>query len=411
MSLQVDDVFRLVEMTLLLGVLTPLSIRWMASRWHLGIHVHRFVTVIYFVDIVRRHSHPHSWLLNTPVFVLWIIDKLVCLIFRRVRSPNAIRQTISDDYMALYWTADKTSGFNENAAVGSNFLMKMRPSSWLESPHPFTTFKNRSGHCNFLLNQDEEESSLGYTHAAVIRTFHKDRKPRIGGERRSHTERMGENPTSCLSVWGPFQGQVTNLIPKVFAADRERSIVLAGSGSAANFMIDLLSQLSDESSQGVFDLGHEKLKQVILLYSTRDPALYEWVVNAMDNLLSQVDARFKTIEKPVLRIILACTANKKAIVLDGTFELEDVFSLHDYHGQSESCKDCAQEDVGSDEDLEATAMQKHSSGMIELHSKRLDYRREIPDGSHVFCQGSSEFKTVVALGCRGKRGVHLYLDQ
>ena len=44
MSLQVDDIFRMVEMTLLLGVILPLSIRWMSRCWHLGIHVHRFVT-------------------------------------------------------------------------------------------------------------------------------------------------------------------------------------------------------------------------------------------------------------------------------------------------------------------------------------------------------------------------------
>jgi hypothetical protein len=69
MSLQIDDVFRMVEATILLAILTPLSVHWLSTRWHIGIKIHQFVTVIYFVDIVGGHSHPHSWVLNTPVYV------------------------------------------------------------------------------------------------------------------------------------------------------------------------------------------------------------------------------------------------------------------------------------------------------------------------------------------------------
>lgn len=89
------------------------------------IHVHRFVTVPYFVEIVRRHSHPHSWVLNTPIFAIWILDKLLCLIWRQVKSPSVIRQTISNDYMVLYWTVNKISEYNDITAVGSNFLMNV----------------------------------------------------------------------------------------------------------------------------------------------------------------------------------------------------------------------------------------------------------------------------------------------
>lgn len=60
MSLRGDDVFRMFEMTVLLAVLLPLSVRWLATRWRIGMKIHQFVTVIYFVDIVRCHFHPHS---------------------------------------------------------------------------------------------------------------------------------------------------------------------------------------------------------------------------------------------------------------------------------------------------------------------------------------------------------------
>jgi hypothetical protein len=71
-TLEVDDVWRLVEMTVLPGILAPLSVCWLSTRWHIGMPLHQFITVMYFVDMVRRHTHPHSWALNTPIFFLWL---------------------------------------------------------------------------------------------------------------------------------------------------------------------------------------------------------------------------------------------------------------------------------------------------------------------------------------------------
>ena len=76
MGLQVDDIWRMVEMTVMLCILVPRSVRWLSTRWHIGMPLHQLITVLYFVDIVRRHSHPHSWVLNTPVFCAWILDKI-----------------------------------------------------------------------------------------------------------------------------------------------------------------------------------------------------------------------------------------------------------------------------------------------------------------------------------------------
>ena len=45
MGLQADDVFRLVEMTLFLMILMPLSLKWLASRWHAAIQLHRLICV------------------------------------------------------------------------------------------------------------------------------------------------------------------------------------------------------------------------------------------------------------------------------------------------------------------------------------------------------------------------------
>ena len=59
--MQGDDVWRICEMTFLLGVLMPFSYHWLKTKYHLGIHVHNLISVMYLIDIIRRHSHPHNW--------------------------------------------------------------------------------------------------------------------------------------------------------------------------------------------------------------------------------------------------------------------------------------------------------------------------------------------------------------
>ena len=58
--LQIDDVWRLVLMTVLLGILIPLSYKWLKTKYHVGIHLHNFIAVMYVIDIVRRHTHPYG---------------------------------------------------------------------------------------------------------------------------------------------------------------------------------------------------------------------------------------------------------------------------------------------------------------------------------------------------------------
>ena len=410
MSLQVDDIYRMVEMTLLLGVLTPLSIRWMQRCWHLGIQVHRFVAVLYFVDIVRRHSHPHSWVFNTPIFVIWILDKVVSMIWRRIKVPSVISETISPDYIVLYWTNGVGScSANEIVGVGSKYFMKLYPSSWMEPRHPFTTFKNRSGNCDFLVHASGQKRST-HTNGAVIHIFHNDRKPRIGSQSgtRSHTERIAKacNEASVcepsLSIWGPFQGKISNLIPKAllntgggpFRRLNGKNVVLAGSGSAINFMIDLMSQLSSSAEELMhFDLLRNELKEITFLYSTRDEALYQWASRAMNALLNSIDASSKGIGKAKIRIILACTAKTK----------KDIISPLDTTART----------ILSIEDLSYSSLRKHryAVGSIALLNQRLNYRCEVLDGSIVFCQGSSGFKSVIEAACRAKHGVRLHFDQ
>jgi hypothetical protein len=206
---------------------------------------------------------------------------------------------------------------------------------------------------------------------------------------------------------------MTELIPKSFHSGRERTIVLAGSGSAVNFQLDLLSQLSRDKGQEIIDFESDELKEVVLLYSTRDPKLFQFVVEAMHHLLGVIEKnkRFSDGDRPKIRVLLSCTADEKemtALTLDRTFDLEDDFSLHG--ARSVQGKGSTGKYLSSEHD-EESYRQKYSSSIIELRSGRLDYKKEIPNESCVFCQGSAGFVQVVAAACHGKKGVRLYLDQ
>ena len=82
-------------MTLSLAIFMPISVRWLARKWHLGIHFHNVIMMIYMIDILRRHTHPHSWVFNAPVFVLYAFDKVrhmhpvhVAYVLSKVSMPH-----------------------------------------------------------------------------------------------------------------------------------------------------------------------------------------------------------------------------------------------------------------------------------------------------------------------------------
>ena len=69
----------------------PLSIKWLATRCHVAIQPHRLISLVYFVDIVRRHLYPHSWILNTPVFLFYILDAYIWRNYwHRIEKPLAM---------------------------------------------------------------------------------------------------------------------------------------------------------------------------------------------------------------------------------------------------------------------------------------------------------------------------------
>lgn len=405
-SMQVDDVFRLVEMTLLLCVLLPLSVKWLSTNWHLGIHLHRFITVLYFVDIVRRHSHPHSWVLNTPIFCIWILDKILSMHWRRRLCADLItREDISPDYIALYWT-ENSAEMSRGVGVAPKYLMKLKSSNFMESRHPFTSF-TAEGYFQEIHNHGANDTTV--TKAAVIRVFHNLRKPKLFGDKTSHTQKMArQEHQSDLHIWGPFQSRQSALISKHFVDPQNegKSLVFIGSGSAVNFMIDALSF-------AMVNVKYVNGKKIVLLYSTRDRALHTWVKSALYSMVGDFEKRSKGTDLlQGLEIVLSCTAKDNASVPLAVSTFGDASIVEKVCSPE---LDATMNSFLSDEDnensFEISRCHKSSpSPIVKTVYTRINLGDTIPNESIVFCQGSKAFVDNARKLCKPKKNVKFHYD-
>jgi len=370
MGLQADDVFRMVEMTLLLAILMPLSIRWLSRRWHAAIRLHQFINVIYFVDIVRRHSHPHSWILNTPMFVLYVIDKSIYSNYwRRNNCPPVKKITLGSDFMILFWK----SPFGPTNTVGPDYSLRLENSSFLESKHVFTCFENRSG--EGFVGGGDTTSNLGddnfeWTVGSVIRVFNNPRVPQLGSlDPISHTKRIYEAEESPnLLITGPRQGEMSEvlrhtLLSSSSSSEGKKKIVIIGGGSAINFIIDTIQWCSWNKTNCFRDIE--------ILYTTRNIHLFVWV-------------------KRVLSLLIPSCHNA-GIIFNCTLAFTGEVFGHDE-------EDIEDMDVFKDNPTKQDGVYEN----MNLLLSRIDFAQLITPKSIVFCQGSAALKSVVKHICDGE---------
>ena len=67
--------------------------------------------------------------------------------------------------------------------------------------------------------------------------------------------------------------------------------------------------------------------------------------------------------------------------------------------------------TSSDSEYDDIEEAKSLWSSFKFLNERLDYKREIPDGSDVFCQGSVDFKAAVKAVCLEKERIRLHFDQ
>eukprot|EP00516_Mucochytrium_quahogii_P005262 CAMPEP_0203763840 /NCGR_PEP_ID=MMETSP0098-20131031/16951_1 /ASSEMBLY_ACC=CAM_ASM_000208 /TAXON_ID=96639 /ORGANISM=" , Strain NY0313808BC1" /LENGTH=368 /DNA_ID=CAMNT_0050659115 /DNA_START=2498 /DNA_END=3604 /DNA_ORIENTATION=+ len=302
--MEIDDVYRLVLMTILLGPVVYMSVRWIVSNYRIGIRLHQFVMLMYFIDIVRRHTHPHSWVLNIPMFILWLIDKVWGLWYLYERA--SVQQTmIGDNYMLVSWRSTVGSSY---PCIGEVFDIRCPKYSrcqtdFWERKHPFTAFCCR-GSLNDVLLFDADrghgsKTSKGSVMApSEMRTFQSFEMNwnrailvRIYANKSSHTTNMSNRDTRVLDIWGGFpRGPLTRTI-------QTENVILVGGGSGSGFCLDALAYLTSTDDNGC---NHKK-RIVKIVITMRDVALLKWLVDIIRRILkggaSSVD----------LNIILAFT--------------------------------------------------------------------------------------------------------
>ena len=147
-------------------------------------------------------------------------------------------------------------------------------------------------------------------------------------------------------------------------------------------------------------------------FSLRDTALYEWVTRAMVHFLGSIDASSDVAAKQItFRAILACTSyNNEDDLLQATTHLNASLMTM---AREDDLSGVKFTQVSKAKDIETNNIRSLSfpSGSVDLTLGRLNYEKEIPSGSNVFCQGSEAFKNSVAIGCRSKKDVQLFFDQ
>lgn len=400
MSLQADDVFRLIEMTLLLAFLLPLSFRWFKTRYHVAIHLHNIIQVMYFIDIVRRHTHPHSWILNTPFFIAWVADTVVGFYWRRQKSPAVSRRLLSDDYMLLYWTQSK-----QLDTVGPKYYVRLQSSSVLERAHVFTAFENRGVGVNVAgVTNDPWSVCL------LIRVYDKPRRIRMPKQDEvSHTKGLmnqkniddNKGQDVNLHTWGPFLGDMCEAVMRNIRAGIASTVI--ASGSAAGYLIDSLQQ----------HVAHASTVRMTLLYTTEDMGLYEWVLNVIEQVLQNRKKAQKVgcanFEIGPITAVLALTnggmddgKNEPARFVDHMKSKTDKRLLVDFRS---NLKDNTVDRIQySDTDIKEME-DRHVEDTISLQFGRLNFTKLIDDHSTIFFQGSGGLQRVVKRACRMRHGV------
>lgn len=277
MSMQGDDVYRIIEMTLLLAVMLPLTLRWFRTRYHIAVHLNNVVSVLYFVDIVRRHTHPHSWILSTPFFVAWLMDSAISFYWRKERVWTLSCTWLSDDYILLYWTKSPLSYFKPQLnTAGPHYFLRLAESSVLERAHVFSAIENR---LNIPLtcedNGDGTAVKQQWSVCLLIRVYNKRRRIRLPKQDRvSHTKTMADCEDGTLDVytWGPFLG---DMCEQLMRAIWESSSCTSIEGESASwYLIDAFQQ---------YVCAGSKTGSFTLLYTTADAGVFEWILGIVLN--------------------------------------------------------------------------------------------------------------------------------
>ena len=205
-----------------------------------------------------------------------------------------------------------------------------------------------------------------------------------------------ENLERLVSIWCPFQGKTTALIPKLLQKShfdsKNRRVVFVGTGSAVNFLLDVVSFLSKAIEHIETD--------IVILFSTRDEVLHDWVFRAMSNILKLGIERSMQTGNSGIKVLLALTGRTHSCDLKNTMHTVSMEREPSFDVTTSSISMCVCDGNPT----------PSKPGMIEVLYNHIDYGREIQDHSVVFCQVSTVIKEFVRKVCLSKDEVEFYMN-
>jgi len=263
-SMQCDDVYRLVLMSFLLGPLMVHSVKKMAADYRLGIRLHQFIMLMYFIDIVRRHTHPHAWVLNVPVFFLWLVDYAWGLVRRGYVRVDVEAVHIGPEYVALFWRHPAQRAAPPAGEPGIGDIVHLHHGEGrrhtfrcdtAERKHPFTSLARRSNRGRYTWTKPGYEYDLEFrVHGATNTLEHVppvpastlpteaarwDRCVIVRTYTAKHSLTRTFRTRRTLDVWGAFPtGAVTHIVRS------GAPVLLVAGGSGCGYLLDALHDLA-----------------------------------------------------------------------------------------------------------------------------------------------------------------------
>ena len=331
MYLQVDDVYRLALMTSLLVPLMYLSFRKLIENYRFGIALHNFIAIMFWIDLVRRHSHPHCWVINIPVFFFYLVDKMILSQVLKKDKLVMSKLDISEDYTCFYWeaTSDKMAGKDKSYISRIyNVRAALESFSPFERQHPFTTFQNRGGifdeslepspqkftkvsDCGKILELNDPtkiqishqeplvktKKSFGdvnrnWTTAFICRVYHNDK---------SHTKllRNEVDHGKPINIWG----QGSALAVRDVLLGSKRPVTLIAGGSGLGYVLDVLSYVAPTANA-----LRITSPSITLVLTTYDLDLFTWFLDCAKFSIQKMDPTTRS----KLRFVVALTSGKNA---------------------------------------------------------------------------------------------------
>jgi len=200
------------------------------------------------------------------MFVLWLLDNIIGIFWRRHKTTNVRVTNISSNYIVAFWSCSGP------IPIAPRFFIRKKDSGCLERAHVFTCFGNRGINGFGVTGKPWQVGCL-------IRVYHNDRRPILSRKDTiSHTARVAED-ISDVVAWGAFHSDKSEKIALSFLHhDTDCAVVAGGSGGA--IFIDALQVFCAAKNRGA------RCCRLVCLFSTNDRGLFTWMGEQVDTIIN-----------------------------------------------------------------------------------------------------------------------------